>query len=177
MFVHSRCFPDQAIFNRHLSDVCVLSGSDEPSVSKTVKRVSFQCCVRFNTNAAGTVVRSSFVCHLCKRTQSRSDIGSAVWTWPLFLTNHNVTIGLFHVKFKFCPALLILFTVTVDLRCEMFVLGWMWIVYPPSVLSDWTLRYLQDYDNCAYLMNALELRVCIVRGYEIETIRSHQIWH
>ncbi len=27
MFVHSRCFPDQAIFNRHLADLRVLSGN------------------------------------------------------------------------------------------------------------------------------------------------------
>ncbi len=26
MFVHSRCFPDQVIFNRHLADVHVISG-------------------------------------------------------------------------------------------------------------------------------------------------------
>jgi len=26
MIVNSRCFPDEVIFNRHLANVCVLSG-------------------------------------------------------------------------------------------------------------------------------------------------------
>ncbi len=33
MFVNSRCFPDQEIFNRHLTDICVLSGQGSLAAS------------------------------------------------------------------------------------------------------------------------------------------------